>query len=236
MSSPACFVVPLTPPQAVAATTALCDVPADDAGGPVVVLAHGAGSGPESDVLTTVAARLAREGTPVVRFAFAYREAGRRAPDPAARLLGAWRDVLSVVRETYGPARPVVLGGRSMGGRSASMVAAQGEPCAGLVLLAYPLHPPGRPDRLRTDHWPALRIPSLFVSGERDPLCDLELLNRERARSLTGAPSTLHVVPGADHSFRVPAGQGRTRASVLDEIAVRVMSFLGSASRHGVPA
>jgi predicted alpha/beta-hydrolase family hydrolase len=227
--------VPLTPPQAVAATTAFRDVPDDDAGGPVVVLAHGAGSGPESDVLTTVAARLATQGTPTVRFTFAYRQAGRRAPDPAARLFGVWRDVLSAVRQDYGTARPVVIGGFSMGGRYASMLAAQGDPCTALVLLAYPLHPAGRPDRLRTDHWATLGVPSLFVSGQRDPLCDLELLDQERARRLDSTPSTLHLIQGGDHSFRVPTGQRRTRGDVLDEVASQVTSFVATAPR-GVSA
>jgi len=236
MSSPVSFAVPLTPPQAVTATTALHDAPAEDAGGPVVVLAHGAGSGPESDVLSTLAARLAEAGTPVVRFAFGYRAAGRRAPDPAARLLGAWRDVLRAVRDVHGNDRPVIIGGRSMGGRYASIVAAQGEPCAGLILLSYPLHPAGRPDRLRTDHWTALRVPILFVSGERDPLCDLGLLKSERARRLTGAPSTLHIVQGADHGFRVPAEQRRPRTTVLAEVAAHVVSFVATTARQGVPA
>lgn len=236
MSPPTRFTVPLTPPQAVPATTAFLDLPAEDADGAVVVLAHGAGSGPESDVLTTVAGHLAKDGTPAVRFAFPYREAGRRAPDPAARLFAAWRDALAAVRGAFGTTRPVVIGGFSMGGRYASMLAAQGEACSGLVLLAYPLHAPGRPDRLRTGHWTAVGVPTLFVSGERDRLCDLELLNQERERCLDGASSTLHVVPGADHSFRVPVGHARPRTLVLDEVATQVVNFVRAFSRHGAPA
>lgn len=106
---------------------------------------------------------------PVRRMDFPYRIAGRRAPDRAPILLQAVRDELAALCAEVGttPDR-VVLGGRSMGGRMCSMVVAEGTPAAGLVLLSYPLHPPGKPDRLRTEHLPAIDVPCLFVSGERD--------------------------------------------------------------------
>ncbi len=210
--------IPLTQPQAVPATVGLLYRPEDEAHG-TVVLAHGAASGPDSDVLTAVAHALAEKGTAVLSFAFAYRQAGRRSPDSAPRLLAAWRDALRVAREVGGSG-PLILGGRSMGGRMASLLAAQGTPCDGLVLLAYPLR-----GRDRTAHWPDLRVPVLFVSGDRDRLSDLAVLERERA--VLAAGSDLVVVRGGDHSFAVRAGDGRTRGDVLDGIADSVSAWVG---------
>lgn len=212
--------IPLTQPQAVPATTGTLYAPAIGpaaaSGGagqtrPTVVLAHSAGSGPDSDVLVAVARALAASGSAVLTFAFAYRQAGRRMPDPAPRLLSAWRDALRVAGDG-----PVLLGGRSLGGRMASMLAAEGTACDGLVLLAYPLR-----GKDRSAHWPRVRVPALFVSGDRDELCDLDLLERERGR--LAAPSALHVVRGADHSFAV---RGRARADVLDEVAGVVLGWM----------
>lgn len=213
--------MPLTPPQVVPTATGLLTVPSVETPRATVVLAHGAGSGPESDVLTRVAHALAESGAAVLRFAFAYRAIGRRAPDPAARLLSAWRDALAFAAQV-GPA-PLVIGGRSMGGRMASLLAAEGAACDGLLLLAYPLvgRSGGTP---RTEHWPSLTVPALFVSGTRDTMCDLDLLNRER-RALAG-PSQLAVLAGADHSFDVRVRDGRTRAQVLTEVADAATGFV----------
>lgn len=213
--------IPLTAPQAVPATTGLLSVPSGATPRATVVLAHGAGSGPESDVLADVAHALAEAGAAVLRFAFPYRAAGRRAPDPAARLLSAWRGALAFAAEV-GPA-PLVIGGRSMGGRVASVLAAEGAGCDGLLLLAYPLvgRSGGAP---RTAHWPSVTVPALFASGTRDQMCDLDLLNRER-RALAG-PSELAVLAGADHSFDVRVRDGRTRAQVLAEVAGAATGFV----------
>ncbi len=198
--------------------------------GRILLLGHGAGSNVRHPLLGGIAAALAGRGATVVGFNFAYAEAGRRFPDPAARLEAAFRDALGPVarHRTEGEAGwPLVLGGRSMGGRIASHLAAQGVPCAGLALLGYPLHPAGRPDRLRTGHWRALRalrVPLLFVQGDRDRLCDLELLERER-RLLGDAPVRLHVLDGADHEFRV---RGRVPAEVAAEVAEVVAAWAAS--------
>ena len=233
--------VALDAPQAVAETSALLWVPprarADRAG---VVLAHGAGTDMRNPLLRTVAQALAGQGHPVLSFNFAYTEAGRKAPDPMTRLEACYRAVAAVARARFG-ARPLVLGGRSMGGRVASHLAAQGEPCDGLVFLGYPLHPPRRvgtevPDeKLRTAHWPALRVPALFVQGDRDALADLALLERERAARLTGSPSRVHVVAGGDHGFAVRKKDGRTPAQVLDEIVGAITGWLGGLG-PGMPA
>jgi predicted alpha/beta-hydrolase family hydrolase len=220
--------LPLTQPQAVGATTVLEWRPSGEAGEARLgmVLGPGAGSQVTSPQLARVAAGLAARGHPVLAFNFPYAERRRRFPDPPARLESAWRDVVAFARERLG--RPLVLGGRSMGGRIATHLAAAGEPCAGLALLAYPLHPAGRPERLRTAHWPRLTVPVLFVQGDHDELCDLDLLARERRDRLTRAPSRLHLLEGADHELQVP---GRDRDEVLDEVAGVVAGWAAGLAR-----
>jgi predicted alpha/beta-hydrolase family hydrolase len=226
--------VPLSPPQAVPETSASLYLPPSGSPLATVVLGHSAGSGPDSDVLVAVARSLAERGAAVLSFAFPYRAAGRRLPDPAPRLLSAWRDAVTVALG-HGPA-PLVLGGRSMGGRMASMLLAEdavpplAASCVGLVLLAYPLVGQGRKPTLRTEHWPHIRVPALFVSGDRDAMCDVALLERERPR--LGAPSDLVVLRGADHSFNVLARNGRTRRDVLRETAAAVTDWV--AARAGL--
>jgi predicted alpha/beta-hydrolase family hydrolase len=121
--------------------------------------------------------------------------------------------------------RPLVLGGRSMGGRIASHLATQGEPCAGLALIGYPLHPAGRPERLRSAHWPALRVPVLFVQGDRDRLCDLELLERERRRLPGRTGSRVHLLAGADHGLRM---RGRDPQQVSAEVVTALTCWLAT--------
>jgi predicted alpha/beta-hydrolase family hydrolase len=212
--------LPLTQPQVVTDTTVLEWRPPAGASGPGMVLAPGAGSQVTGATLAGVAERLAERGHPVLAFNFAYAERRRPFPDPPARLESAWRDALAFARARLGG--PLVLGGRSMGGRIATHLAAEGEPCAGLALLAYPLHPPGQSERLRTGHWPRLAVPVLFVQGDHDELCDLGLLAIQRRERLTGAPSSLYLLEGADHEFEVP---GRTRGEVLDEVAGAVSGW-----------
>lgn len=136
-----------------------------------VLLYPGAGSDSEHSSLLAIEHRLGRRAH-VDRFDFPYRREGRRAPDRVPKLMASMRDDLTTVARRRGP---VVLGGRSMGGRMASMIAADvddGGPVArlaGLVLISYPLHPPGKPDSLRVEHFPSVDVPCLFISGTRDP-------------------------------------------------------------------
>jgi predicted alpha/beta-hydrolase family hydrolase len=187
-------------------------------------------------MLRAIATGLAAEGHPVLTFNFAYAQAGRRRPDPPARLVAAWRDMITAGRDLFGAQRPLVIGGRSMGGRIASLLAAeeggvgQGDVCVGLLLLGYPLHPPGRPEQLRTAHWPELRVPILFIQGDRDTMCRPELLARERAVHLGHVRSDLHVLEGGDHSFKV---RGRPQDAVVSEVVSIATIWLATLSHSG---
>jgi predicted alpha/beta-hydrolase family hydrolase len=189
-------------------------------GTPAVVLAHGAGTSMAHPFMVGAQEGLAAAGCLVVTFNFPYAERGRWPPDPRPVLESTYRSVLRWL-ESHRTLRPgsVVIGGRSLGGRIASHVAATGAEVRGLLYLAYPLHPPGQPTRLRAAHLSAIERPMLFVCGTRDALCDL---TRLRAIVDALAPrAAVHTVEGADHSFRVPKRLGRTDADVLAEI-VRV--------------
>jgi predicted alpha/beta-hydrolase family hydrolase len=133
-----------------------------------VLLFPGAGSSRESPALVAIERAVAP--LPVVRADFPYRREGRRAPDRAPKLIACVQEEARALADAAGvPPGGIVLGGRSMGGRMCSMAVAEGLPAAGLVLVAYPLHPPGLQDKLRVDHFPDLGVPCLFVSGTRDP-------------------------------------------------------------------
>jgi len=191
-----------------------------------VVLAHGAGTDMTNPLLAAVADGLARHGFPAVRFNFPYTERGARAPDPAPVLEACYRDVLAQVRAD--PAlrpRRLVIGGKSMGGRMASHLAAAGEAVDGLLFLGYPLHPAGKPGQLRAAHLARIGAPMLFLAGTRDALCRLDLLRG----ALAGLPNaTLHVVDDGDHSFAVRKRSGRDAAAVLDEIVDACVAWLGA--------
>jgi len=133
-----------------------------------MVLTHGAGGDRDHHTLVAVAEGLAP--LPVERVNFPYRNQGRRAPDRAGKLLAFLRqEVPAIAARLEVDPGALVLGGRSMGGRMCSMAVADGLPAAGLVLLSYPLHPPKKPENLRTEHFRALNVPCLFISGDRDP-------------------------------------------------------------------
>ncbi len=165
-----------------------------------LVLAHGAGADQSHPWMVATAEGLASRGVRVVTFNFPYMDAKRRSPDPPAVLEACFRAVLGHARQE---GVPLFLGGKSMGGRMASRVVAEGEPSVrGLVCLGYPLHPPGKPQQLRTEHFPRIRAPVLIVQGSRDTFGTPEELRPHLAK--IPAPVTLHVVEGADHSFKAP--------------------------------
>jgi predicted alpha/beta-hydrolase family hydrolase len=181
----------------------------------VVVLAHGAGSGMRSDFMAFMADGLAAEGFLCLRFEFPYMQAARKSPDKAAVLEDAYRRVAEHARGVAG-GRPLVLGGKSMGGRIASQAVAAGAPADGLVFHGYPLHPPGRPDRVRKAHLPDVTVPMLFVEGTRDPFCPLDTLRDVIAE--TGVDAELVVIDDGDHSFKVRKPSGRSTKEAWGEV------------------
>lgn len=190
-----------------------------------LVLAHGAGSGMRTPFMAALAEGLAAAGVATLRFEFPYMAAGRKPPDRPPRLLQAWRAAFAAATERS--PTPPLAGGKSMGGRIASMAAAEGMPAAGLVFLGYPLHPPGRPDRLRDEHLAAVTAPMLFIQGDRDPFATPSLLRTVIER--LGDRAQLLSVPGGDHSLRVAGGQrdpqviGRSLAEPVAGFARRVL-------------
>ena len=181
----------------------------------VFVCAHGAGGHKDDASMRRLAAALEGHGVEVVRFNFPFREKGSRRIDPMPVLKASFLENISRSFSAGKPAR-LIIGGRSMGGRLASMLAAEGFACDGLLLSAYPLHPAGRPEMLRTAHLAQLRCPVLCLNGTRDPLCRRELM--EAALKNVTAPWTMHWVEGADHSFHVLKSSGRTDAEVDAEV------------------
>jgi predicted alpha/beta-hydrolase family hydrolase len=190
----------------------------------VLVLAHGAGADMHSDFMSFVADGVAAEGFCVCRFNFPYAEAGRRSPDKQAVLEATWRAAIERIGGIAAE-RPVVVGGKSVGGRIASHVVAAGEPAAGLVFLGYPLHPPGKPERIRAEHLGHIKVPMLFVEGTRDPFCPLETL--EGVVASLDADVLVESIPDGDHSFRVRSASGRSTRQSWAEVTSAVARWLG---------
>jgi uncharacterized protein len=168
-----------------------------------VLLTPGAGGDLDGDGLTALAEVLAGLGVTTVRANLPYREAGRRAAPRADRSVPGYAAVATAARSRLPDLDRWVVGGKSYGGRVGSLAVAQGLPATGLLFYGYPLHPPGRPDRPRVDHWPTIAVPTLFLQGTRDPFCDPALLE-SHLPGLAG-PATVHLVPGGDHSLHVAA-------------------------------
>jgi predicted alpha/beta-hydrolase family hydrolase len=189
----------------------------------VVVLGHGAGGNRQTPMLVSLAEAIAASGRAALLYNFPYAEARSRRPDPPAVLEAATRAAATLALEATG-ARRIVHGGRSMGGRIASQVVAQGERADGLVFLAYPLHPPGQLDKRREAHLPQIRVPMLFVQGTRDAFARADLLDALLAR--LGPAAELHRVEHADHSFGVLKRSGRTPADVLAEVRTTLLGWL----------
>lgn len=204
-----------------AATTALV-YPADrgdDRAGAALILGHGAGAGQRSAFMVDFARELSALGVDVVTFNFLYSEQRRKIPDRAPALEACYRAVIEAVRADVESARrSLFIGGKSMGGRIATQVAAADPQIllAGLVLLGYPLHPPGRPTERRDKHLPAIARPMLFVQGSRDAFGTPEELTP--IIQALRPPAVLHAVANGDHSFKLsrkdPAGQAAVYADV----------------------
>ena len=192
--------------------------------GAALVLGHGAGAGQRSQFMVDTAHALAALGLDVVTFNFPYTEQKRRIPDRGPVLEACYRSVVDVVRREVASAkRHLFIGGKSMGGRIATQIAAAGElPISGLVLLGYPLHPPGRPDQRRDKHLPAIHHPMLVLQGGRDAFgtpAELEPVLAAMPR-----PATLHVVQGGDHSFKV--SRAASQAAIMDDIYRTIVNWI----------
>jgi uncharacterized protein len=199
---------------------------AKDPAGITLILGHGAGAGQNSVFMVGFATELARRGIDAVTFNFLYSEQGRRIPDPNDQLEACWRAVIGVVRDHQKFGRnELAIGGKSMGGRIASQVAAAGvDHLEGLVFLGYPLHPPGRPDRLRARHLSDIRAPMLFVQGSRDAFGAPDELRP--IMSQIEAPADLYVVEGGDHSFKVTRRSGVNQEMVYRAIQDYIAAWL----------
>lgn len=189
---------------------------------PRLLLAHGAGAPMDSPFMNSMAERVAAAGVQVIRFEFEYmakrREDGkRRGPDRAPKLIARFRELLDLV----GPAAEVVIGGKSMGGRMASMIADEAG-SAGVVCLGYPFHPPAKPERLRTAHLEALRTPTLIVQGTRDRFGTVE----EVADYALSPSIELEWLDDGDHSFKPRKKSGRTEEQNFDAAADAIVGFI----------
>ena len=188
---------------------------------PTLLLYPGAGTGCDHSSLVVTEHRL-RSTAFVERRDFPYRRQGRKAPDRAPKLMAAIRDDLRDFSRRRGP---IVMGGRSMGGRMTTMVAADVDGAgpvgrlAGLVLICYPLHPPGKPENLRVEHLPEISVPCLFISGTRDPFGSPDEL--EAWTATIPAPVEHHWIEGGRHDLK----------GADDEIAERIAAFLGFVTR-----
>jgi predicted alpha/beta-hydrolase family hydrolase len=198
--------------------------------GPLLVLGHGAGADQRHRFMVAIASRLAERGVAVVTFNFLYTERKRRSPDRAPVLEATWTSVLDAVVGRLDPVRTIAVGGKSMGGRIASMVAASKpgskawQRVGGLVLLGYPLHPPGQPEKPRVAHLPSIDVPILIVQGTRDTFG-----TREEIEPVFDALKTrvdYEFIDGGDHSFAVPRSSGHTEGDILDRVADRVAGWL----------
>src|SRR5712692_4524192 len=175
-----------------------------DRAGLTVVLGHGAGADQLSSFMRMVANGFAARGFDVMTFNFLYKEKGKRVPDPKARLESCYLAVIdAALKHKKLKGNKLIIGGKSMGGRIASQVAAANlDRIDGLVFLGYPLHPPGRPDKLRDEHLGEIKAPMLFVQGSRDAFGTEEevcaIIKQHRL------PATLYVIEAGDHSFKVP--------------------------------
>jgi predicted alpha/beta-hydrolase family hydrolase len=180
-----------------------------------VILAHGAGQGMDSPFMTYFHTELAKSGFLSVKFNFDYMDEKRRAPDPQPKLQARYRAVVAEVVSKYHPGR-VIIGGKSMGGRVASYIAGDTPGVTGLVFLGYPLHPPGKSDRLRDEHLYKLTLPMLFISGTKDTFAEHDLL--ERVVKRIGSNARLLWIEGGDHSLKTRRKNDDSMRVALDAI------------------
>ena len=185
-----------------------------------MVVAHGAGAGQTSPFMVRFARGMGLRSINAATFDFPYTAAGRKVPDKAPVLEQSWREAVDAAKSEFA-GLPLVIGGKSMGGRMASHIAAQGcEGLSGLVFLGYPLHPPGQPEKRRDAHLPAINDRMLFVQGSRDAFGT----SAEIAALLPSLRhAELHEVSGGDHSFKVSGRKDDVLESIMDVVAAWVL-------------
>jgi predicted alpha/beta-hydrolase family hydrolase len=199
--------------------------PKKERAGITIILGHGAGAGQLHPFMRLFASGLAARGFDTITFNFIYMEQGRHVPDPKAKLEACYSAVIEAAREHKKlKGNRVVVGGKSMGGRIASQVAATSDVAdkiSALVLLGYPLHPPGNPEKLRDAHLKEIKSPMLIVQGSRDAFGTFDELRAVIKKHRL--PATLHIIEGGDHSFKVPKSLGvpqpQVYENIMDEIA-----------------
>jgi predicted alpha/beta-hydrolase family hydrolase len=190
----------------------------------VFAMAHGAGGNMSDRAMLAAANMLRAHGFGVCRFNFLYKEKGSGRPDPMPRCMEVISAVVDRIRTELDP-KVLIIGGRSMGGRAASILAAEKFPAQGLLLLAYPLHPEGKPEKLRDEHLGNITMPVLCFNGTRDGLCTPEIMERI-LRTKVGSWWTMHWLDGADHSFHVLKSSGRDDKAVLEEMGEAAVRWL----------
>jgi uncharacterized protein len=191
-----------------------------------VILAHGAGNDMNQSMIVFLAEGMAQAGYLTLRFNFLYKEQANKVPDSQEKLYQAWEGAYRFLNEhpVYRPAH-IVAAGKSMGGRIASQMVADGTlQVEQLIFLGYPLHAPGRKDKLRDHHLYAIKIPMLFFAGTRDQLCDLELLRGVLSR--VEIPCELEVIDGGDHSFNVLKSLGGDQQETYARILSKALVWL----------
>jgi predicted alpha/beta-hydrolase family hydrolase len=193
---------------------------------PTVILAHGAGNDMENPLIVFLSQGLCVAGYLTLRFNFPYKERGRKTPDPQKKLVQTWKSVCHFLKKDPEiRAAKIVAAGKSMGGRVASQMAADGVLAADyLVFLGYPLHSPGKKHPLRDEHLYRIQIPMFFITGSRDMLCDLALLKGVLGR--LDAPWTLEVIEGGDHSLKVPKSTPVFQEKIYDRILKKTVEWL----------
>lgn len=207
--------------------SAVISIPDRYSGEAGIIFAHGAGNDLNHPLLLFLAESLAERGYLALRFNFPYREHGRKPPDSQEVLSSTWLHAVDFLQKHQHRPAHITAAGKSLGGRVASQLAAEGMLSVDrLILLGYPLHAPGRKDKPRDRHLYEIGIPMLFFAGTRDSLCDLELLKRVLSQLKT--EWELEIVQGGDHSFNLPKSLGKNQQEVEAQILSRTLEWLRS--------
>jgi uncharacterized protein len=206
-------------------TSGIITAPEDSPSHTAFIVAHGAGNNMNTPLLVAFSEGLAMAGYPVLRFNFLYSEQGRKAPDRPEKLIKTWLSAYTFFKEILGPDINCIVGaGKSMGGRIASQMVADGIlPVNRLIFLGYPLHPVHNVQKLRDAHLYRIQIPMLFFAGTRDPLCDVDALHGVLKK--IEAPYDLFTIEGGDHSFHVPKSSGDTDEKIYKRINEKTLDW-----------